>query len=58
MVLPPELQDPERWLRNRLRSRRIRGYRVGRTWRMTEADVIDMIARHRNEPAPSKPAPA
>jgi hypothetical protein len=47
-VLPPEWTDAERWLRRRLNRGEIGGYRVGRDWRMTEADVEDLINRHRN----------
>ncbi len=30
------------------RTRRPSGYRVGRAWRMTREDVVDLIERHRN----------
>lgn len=48
MVLPPEWVDSERWLARRLNRGQIRGYRVGRVWRMTEAQVDDLIERFTN----------
>jgi hypothetical protein len=48
MVLPSAWEDPERWLRRRLNRGEIPGYRVGRVWRMTEGDVAEFLARHRN----------
>jgi hypothetical protein len=39
MVLPPDMTNG---------VRRLSGYRVGHTWRMTRADVEDLIERHRN----------
>lgn len=52
MVLP-ELTHGERWLAQRLRSGEVRGYKIGRHWRMTHEDVEDLIARHRNSPRPT-----
>jgi hypothetical protein len=52
MVLPPDMTNAVRWLSHRLNRRELSGYRVGRTWRMTHADVEDLIARHRNHPLP------
>ncbi|ULP47329.1 helix-turn-helix domain-containing protein [Mycolicibacter virginiensis] len=49
----PELSHGERWLAERLRRGEIRGYKIGRTWRMTHGDVEDLIARHRNSPRPT-----
>jgi hypothetical protein len=48
IALPGEWRDPIRWLQRRLRHNQISGYKVGNTWRMTENDVEDLIARHRN----------
>lgn len=56
MVLPPDMKSPRRWLMVRLNEGKIRGYRLGRTWRMTRDDVEDLIARHRKEPAVARPA--
>lgn len=56
MVLPPEMKSGRRWLMQRLKSGRIRGYKVGRVWRMTHADVEELIASHRNDAAPKPPA--
>lgn len=48
MVLPPEWTDGVRWLARRLNRGQIRGYRVGRIWRMTAAQVEDLIDRFTN----------
>jgi hypothetical protein len=48
MVLPPDMTNRVRWLSQRLNRGQLSGYRVGRTWRMTRADVEDLIERHRN----------
>ncbi|MDD7813643.1 DNA-binding protein [Mycobacterium sp. CSUR Q5927] len=45
MVLPEEWTDGERWLTRRLNRGEIRGYRVGRIWRMTQ-DHIDWFIEH------------
>ncbi|OBI97968.1 hypothetical protein [Mycobacterium sp. 1465703.0] len=47
-VLPAEWTDGERWLARRLNRGQISGYRVGRIWRMTEAQVEDLIERFTN----------
>lgn len=59
-VLPREWKNPQRWLRDRLNRGEISGYRLGRVWLMTEDDVADFIARHRNTTtaAPARQAPA
>ncbi len=49
MVLPPEWSDGRRWLARRLNQGQIRGYRVGRVWRMTEDHVEDLIERFTND---------
>ncbi|QBC86374.1 DNA-binding protein [Mycobacterium avium] len=54
-VLPPEWTDGERWLARRLNRGQIRGYRVGRIWRMTEQQVEDLIDRFTNN-ANGRPA--
>jgi hypothetical protein len=46
--LPEHWTDSVRWLARRLNRGELSGYRVGRTWRMTEADVDYMIAKHHN----------
>ena len=48
MVLPPDMTNGVRWLSHRLNRGELSGYRVGRTWRMTRADVEGLIERHRN----------
>jgi hypothetical protein len=52
--LPNEWKNPVRWLQERLRRGEITGYKLGHTWRMTDADVDAMLARHRNA-APAAP---
>lgn len=56
MVMPDMVQG-ERWLAQRLIRGEISGYRIGRHWRMTRADVVDLIERHRNRPAPPSHQP-
>jgi hypothetical protein len=51
MVLPPEIKDGVRWLTQRLNRGEIAGYRMGRTWRMTRADIQDLIECHRTQPS-------
>lgn len=48
-VLPTDWIDPERWLRRHLNSGAIRGYRVGRTWRLTQAHLDWLIERFSND---------
>jgi hypothetical protein len=48
MVLPPEWTNGRRWLAERLKHGTIRGYKVGRSWRMTHSYVQELIAIHRN----------
>jgi hypothetical protein len=58
MVLPPDMANGVRWLSHRLNRSELSGYRVGRTWRMTRADVDDLIERHRNRALPRGDVPA
>lgn len=48
LVLPPEWTDGERWLARRLNRNEIRGYRVGRIWRMTEEHLREFIESRSN----------
>lgn len=57
MYLPADWKNPERWLRERLNRRQIRGYKLGNIWRMSQADVDDFLAKHRNTTAPQPDAP-
>lgn len=57
MVLPPEWSDGVRWLARRLNRSEIPGYRVGRTWRMTDANVEDFIAQFSNNAVRPADAP-
>lgn len=54
-TLPPEWTDAERWLARRLNRGEIRGYRVGRKWRMTETQVDELIERFTNGKPPARP---
>ncbi|OHU29070.1 DNA-binding protein [Mycobacteroides chelonae] len=47
-VLPAEWTDGERWLRRRLNNGVIEGYKVGREWRFTKAQVDALIAHFTN----------
>lgn len=58
MALPREWKNPELWLMRRLRRGEITGYKVGHSWRMTQADVDDLIGRHRNTPSETQSQPA
>ena len=51
MVLPAEWKDPELWLKRRLRRHEIGGYKVGHIWRMTQADVDNLIEHYHTSPA-------
>ncbi|SLE66956.1 Uncharacterised protein [Mycobacteroides abscessus subsp. massiliense] len=59
-VLPEEWTDGERWLRRRLNRGEIEGYKVGREWRFTKAQVDALIAHFTNAktevPAPEEEA--
>ncbi|MEZ0052100.1 hypothetical protein ABIA30_003112 [Mycobacterium sp. MAA66] len=55
VALPAEWTDSIRWLARRLNRGELSGYRVGRTWRMTEDDVAYLIASHRNALRPVVP---
>lgn len=45
--LPEDWTDSERWLRRRLNSGELTGFRVGRVWRMTDSDVEHLLNRGR-----------
>ena len=45
---PPELKDPERWLRRHLNDGRIKGYKVGRIWRMRQEQLDWLLDRLSN----------
>lgn len=47
VYLPPEWTDGVRWLARRLNAGEISGYKVGRVWRMTDADVDEFVAGRR-----------
>ena len=46
---PPELKDPERWLRRHLNDGRIKGYKVGRVWRMRQEQLDWLLDRLSND---------
>ncbi|BAX98902.1 hypothetical protein MSTE_03602 [Mycobacteroides stephanolepidis] len=43
--------SPE-WLAQQLRSRRFSGYKVGRKWRMSDADIADALEKCRRDARP------
>ena len=43
----------ERWLATELRAGRISGHKIGRQWRMSEADIQDIIKKSRVTPRPA-----
>ncbi|WP_074345014.1 helix-turn-helix domain-containing protein [Mycobacteroides abscessus] len=47
--------SPE-WLAQQLRSGRFSGYKVGRKWRMSDADIADALEKCRRDARPSTPA--
>jgi hypothetical protein len=56
MVLPAEWADGVLWLKRRLAAGEVGGYRLNRNvWRMTRADVEELIEQRRNRRV--KPAP-
>ena len=58
VYLPAEWTDGVRWLSRRIRAGEISAYKVGRSWRMTEDDVSEFVARRRNSPREPVMAPA
>jgi len=57
IVLPEDWTDAERWLARRLNRGEIRGYRVGRIWRMTQDHVDAFIEQHSNSVGESDKPP-
>jgi hypothetical protein len=57
VYLPPEWTDSVRWLSRRLNRGEIRGYRVGRVWRMRDSDIDYMLTKYGNETT-AAPQPA
>ncbi|AMT72141.1 helix-turn-helix domain-containing protein [Mycobacteroides immunogenum] len=47
--------SPE-WLAVQLRSGRFSGYKVGRKWRMSDADIAEALEKCRREVRPETPA--
>lgn len=47
--LPAEWTDGVRWLARRLNRGELRGYRVGRIWRMRDSDIDYMLERYSND---------
>ena len=47
IALPEDMKNPERWLRERLNSGVLKGYRAGRTWRMRE-DHLEFLTESRS----------
>lgn len=57
MVLPADMANAVRWLQTQLLAGKASGYKAGRKWRMTQSDVEDFVARHRNSSRPLPPPP-
>lgn len=47
IALPPDWKNPERWLRERLNRGQLKGYKLGRVWRMRQ-DHLDYLTESRN----------
>jgi hypothetical protein len=59
--LPAELKNPVRWLAMRLNRGELRGVRMGRYWRMRDADItfmLDLYSNAANVAAKPTPEPA
>jgi len=48
IALPSDMKNPERWLREQLNRKVLRGYRVGQAWRMTHDQLVWNIDRLSN----------
>lgn len=57
VALPGHWKHPERWLRERLNSGELVGYRVGRDWRLTREQLDALIAKYTNAAAPVTATP-
>lgn len=55
--LHKDMQNPERWLKEQIRAGRIRARKIGRTWRMTDADIAHALDVFANT-TPATPEPA
>lgn len=55
--LPAEWTDGVRWLARRLNRGELRGYRVGRIWRMRDTDIEFMLTKYSNDSATREPKP-
>lgn len=53
--LGADMADPVRWLMRQIRAGRVRARKIGRSWRMTQAD-IDAALEAFGSPAPAQPA--
>lgn len=45
-----DMSDPERWLTSMIKRGTIPARKIGRSWRMTEADIHDMMEAIKNKP--------
>ena len=56
----PGMANPERWLSEQIRSRRIRARKIGRRWFMTDDDITAALEVFANitDPAPTVETPA
>lgn len=53
--LGADMADPVRWLMRQIRAGRVRARKIGRSWRMTQADV-DAALEAFGSTAPAAPA--
>lgn len=51
--LTEDMSDPVRWLANQIRAGRVRARKIGRSWRMTQADVDAALEVFASKPPPT-----
>lgn len=51
-----EMKEPERWLRRQIKAGRIPARKIGRSYRMTAADITAALEVFRTRPAPVEDA--
>lgn len=61
MRIDQTMKDPERFLARQIKSGRIRGRKIGRSWMMTDADIefaIEAFANNLSAPVVAEEIPA
>ncbi len=53
VLSPDDIPNGVRWLNDQIRAGKVSAYKAVRRWRMTHADVEDLIERRRNNVRPS-----